>query len=165
MVSNNHIDTFSVLESRICFMPWALKRVLSNTTWLMYLYLNTSSVKINIPSLKSMSHHLLKEEYTGPCLPSIQLSLFQKHLINKNVHSYPKSPTLTAESWCSDQSVFLGMWPILVLMFRSRKKQMVVMRQVISATQKAISQLWCLAMVLNGSPEQKPPTERYRNVN
>lgn len=33
------------------------------------------------------------------------------------------------------------------------------MPQVISATQKAISQPWCLAMVLNGSPDRKPPTE------
>ncbi len=30
---------------------------------------------------------------------------------------------------------------------------------MISATQKAVSQPWCLAMVLNGSPDRKPPTE------
>lgn len=44
-------------------------------------------------------------------------------------------------------------------MFRSRKKPTVVTPQVISATQKAVSQPWCLAMVLNGRPDRKPPTE------
>lgn len=35
----------------------------------------------------------------------------------------------------------------------------VVMPQMISANQKAVSQPWCFAIVLNGSPDRKPPTE------
>lgn len=49
-------------------------------------------------------------------------------------------------------------------MFRRKKKAMVVTAQVTSATQKAVSQPWCLAMVLNGRPDRKPPTEEGRRM-
>lgn len=39
------------------------------------------------------------------------------------------------------QSAFLGIRPILVRMFRSKKKATVLTAQVISATQKAVAQL------------------------
>jgi len=58
---------------------------------------------------------------------------------------------------------FLDTWPILVLMLRSRTNPTVVMPQVTSATQNAVSQPWCLAMVLNGSPDRKPPTEESKH--
>lgn len=56
------------------------------------------------------------------------------------------------------QSLFLATGPIFVWMLRSRKKVRVEAPQTTSATQKAVSQPWCLAMVLNGSPARKPPT-------
>lgn len=57
------------------------------------------------------------------------------------------------------QSAFLVMCPILVRMLRSRKYPTAATPQTTSATQKAVSQPWCLAMVLNGRPDRKPPTE------
>lgn len=43
-------------------------------------------------------------------------------------------------------------------MLRRRKKLMVVTAIMTSATQNAVSQLYCLATVLNGSPAIKAPT-------
>lgn len=43
-------------------------------------------------------------------------------------------------------------------MLRTRKNAMVVMPIMTSATQKAVSQLCCLATVLKGSPAMKAPT-------
>lgn len=56
------------------------------------------------------------------------------------------------------QSTFSGIRPILVRMLRKRKKPTVAAAISTSATQKAMSQLCCLAMVLKGSPAMKAPT-------
>lgn len=56
------------------------------------------------------------------------------------------------------QSIFSAMRPIFVRMLRTRKKPMVAVAMITSAIQKAMSQLCCLAMVLNGSPAVKAPT-------
>ncbi len=47
-------------------------------------------------------------------------------------------------------------------MLRTKKKQTVVTAQATSATQNAVSQLYRLAMVLNGRPAMNAPTERKK---
>ena len=49
-------------------------------------------------------------------------------------------------------------------MLRIRKKHTVAVAIATSATQKAMSQLWFLAIVLNGSPATKAPTVDKANV-
>ena len=63
-----------------------------------------------------------------------------------------------------NQSIFSVIRPILVRMLRMRKKQTVAAAITTSAAQKAMSQLWFLAMVLNGSPATKAPTVDKANV-
>lgn len=61
-------------------------------------------------------------------------------------------------------SIFSAILPILVRMLRTRKNQMVVTPIIISATQKATSQLCRLAMVLKGNPAMKAPTENTQEA-
>ena len=56
------------------------------------------------------------------------------------------------------------MRPILVRMLRTRKKPMVAEAIITSATQKAMSQLCCLAILLKGSPAMNAPTATEQSV-
>ena len=83
------------------------------------------------------------------------------HTVNKSTAplGWPSHTiALSPDTVQYNQSIFSGIRPILVCMLRRKKKLTVIRPQATSATQKAMSQLWCLAMVLNGSPARKAPT-------
>lgn len=92
----------------------------------------------------------------------MRILLFHNSIVWSNWISVNVQSRAPAYFQNGHQSVFSAIRPILVRMFRMRKNPTVETPINTSATQKAMSQLCRLAIVLKGSPAMKAPTVTTR---